>query len=130
MLVYSWQLTLVVWVTFLPLFFLLRFFQRRVAIAYGRVRERVGAMLGAVSESVVGATTVARTASSNAPQSASTRHRPAQAAATRAQRTVALTFSTGEIVAGLANASSSWWACARASTATSRSGSCSRSSSS
>jgi putative ABC transport system ATP-binding protein len=105
MLVYSWQLTLVVWATFLPLFFLLRFFQRRVAAAYGRVRERVGAMLGAVSESVVGASTVRaygvehRTATRI--DTAIDRHRHA---ATRAQRTVALTFSTGEIVAGLANA--------------------------
>ena len=54
MAVYSWQLTLLVWASFLPLFLLLRTFQRRVSAAYGLVRERVGEMLGAVSESVVG----------------------------------------------------------------------------
>ncbi|MCW2568914.1 MAG: putative ABC-type multidrug transport system, ATPase and permease component, partial [Mycobacterium sp.] len=42
MLVYSWQLTLVVYVCFLPLVFAVRFFQRRLAVAYGRSRERVG----------------------------------------------------------------------------------------
>ena len=106
MLVYSWQLTLVVWLTFLPLFLALRVFQRRVSAAYARVRERVGAMLGAVSESVVGAATVraygveARTARHI--DTAIDRHRQA---ATRAQRAVALSFTTGEVVAGIANAS-------------------------
>ena len=55
MLVYSWQLTLVVYACFLPLALCLRLFQKRLAKAYGRVRERVGDMLGAVAETVVGA---------------------------------------------------------------------------
>ncbi len=103
--VYSWQLTILVWVCFLPLFLLLRTFQRRVSAAYTRVRERVGDMLGAVSESVVGASTVRaygiedRTAARI--DSAIDAHR---AAATRAQTAVALSFSTGEVVSGLANA--------------------------
>ena len=105
MAVYSWQLTLLVWVCFLPLFVLLRYFQRRVAAAYGVVRERVGAMLGAVSESVVGAQVVRAYAAEARTQeridTAVERHR---AAATRAQKLVALTFSTGEVVAGVANA--------------------------
>ena len=42
---YSWQLTLVVWVCFLPLFLSLRFFQRRLSEAYGIVRQQVGVML-------------------------------------------------------------------------------------
>jgi ATP-binding cassette, subfamily B, bacterial len=102
---YSWQLTLLVWASFLPLFLLLRTFQRRVSTAYGAVRERVGDMLGAVSESVVGAATVRaygieeRTGARI--DGAIERHR---SAATRAQKLVALTFSTGEVVAGLANA--------------------------
>jgi putative ABC transport system ATP-binding protein len=105
MAVYSWQLTLLVWASFLPLFLLLRTFQRRVSAAYGLVRERVGDMLGAVSESVVGAATVrayaieARTGQRI--DAAIDRHR---SAATRAQGLIALTFSTGEVVAGIANA--------------------------
>lgn len=58
MVVYSWQLTLLVYVCFFPLVLAVRFFQRRLSVAYGTVRQRVGEMLGAVSESVVGAVTV------------------------------------------------------------------------
>jgi ATP-binding cassette, subfamily B, bacterial len=105
MAIYSWQLTIIVWVCFLPLFLLLRTFQKRVSAAYAAVRERVGDMLGAVSESVVGASTVrayaieARTGQRI--DGAIERHR---AAATKAQILVGVTFSTGEVVAGLANA--------------------------
>ena len=102
---YSWQLTLLVWVCFLPLFLLMRTFQKRVSAAYGAVRERVGDLLGAVSESVVGASTVraygVEERTGRRIDQAIERHR---SAATRAQKLVALTFSTGEIVAGLANA--------------------------
>ena len=102
---YSWQLTLLVWLCFLPLFLLMRFFQKRVSAAYGLVRERVGDLLGAVSESVVGASTVRAYAieerTGRRIDGAIERHR---SAATRAQAVVALTFSTGEVVAGLANA--------------------------
>ena len=58
MLFYSWQLTILVWVCFLPLFLSLRFFQRRLSAAYGVVRRSVGTMLSAISEPVVGAVTV------------------------------------------------------------------------
>ena len=58
MLFYSWQLTLVVWVCFVPLFLSLRYFQRRLSAAYGVVRRSVGTMLSAISEPVVGAVTV------------------------------------------------------------------------
>jgi ATP-binding cassette, subfamily B, bacterial len=105
MAVYSWQLTLLVWASFLPLFLLMRTFQRRVSAAYGVVRERVGDMLGAVSESVVGASTVRAYAierrTGERIDQAIERHR---SAATRAQKLVAVTFSAGEVVAGLANA--------------------------
>lgn len=56
--VYSWQLTLLVWICFVPLLLVLRPAQGRVNVAYTRVRERVGAMLGAISEAVVGAETI------------------------------------------------------------------------
>jgi len=102
---YSWQLTLLVWLCFLPLFLLMRYFQKRVSAAYGLVRERVGDLLGAVSESVVGASTVRAYAieerTGRRIDGAIERHR---SAATRAQALVALTFSTGEVVAGLGNA--------------------------
>jgi ATP-binding cassette, subfamily B, bacterial len=52
---YSWQLTLIVLVTFVPLVAILRWFQRRLTIAYQVVRERVGAMLSVIGESVVAA---------------------------------------------------------------------------
>jgi ABC-type multidrug transport system fused ATPase/permease subunit len=105
MLVYSWQLTLLVYVCFLPLVFAIRFFQRRLAVAYGRVRERVGDLLGAIAESVVGAPVIRaygvtdRTAQRL--DSAIERYRTAQFGALRFS---VLTFSIGEIVAGLANA--------------------------
>jgi putative ABC transport system ATP-binding protein len=105
MAVYSWQLTVLVWVCFLPLFLLLRHFQRKVSAAYGVVRERVGAMLGAISESVVGAEVVRAYAIEERTQdridAAVDRHR---LAATRAQKLVAMSFSTGEVIAGIANA--------------------------
>lgn len=105
MAIYSWQLTILVWVCFLPLFYALKHFQRMVSSAYLLVRERVGAMLGTISEAVTGASVVraysieARTQAriDDAVES----HRRA---ATRAQRLVAMAFSTGEIVAGFANA--------------------------
>jgi ATP-binding cassette subfamily B protein len=105
MAIYSWQLTVLVWVCFLPLFLLLRFFQRNVSAAYSMVRERVGSMLGAISESVVGAEVVRAYSIEGRTQdridAAVDRHR---IAATRAQKLVAMSFSTGEVVAGIANA--------------------------
>ncbi|WP_433049338.1 ABC transporter ATP-binding protein [Dactylosporangium sp. CS-033363] len=58
MLVYSWQLTLVVFAAFAPLIFVVRHFQRRLSVLYLEVRESVGHMLGVIAESVVGAPVV------------------------------------------------------------------------
>ncbi|MFG3420685.1 ABC transporter ATP-binding protein [Micromonospora sp. NPDC048063] len=55
MLAYSWQLTLLVYAAFLPAVLVIRVLQRRLAGAYGVVRQRTGALLGAIGESVVGA---------------------------------------------------------------------------
>ncbi|NJC69832.1 ABC transporter ATP-binding protein [Planosporangium thailandense] len=55
MAIYSWQLTLVVYAAFLPVAFIIRLFQRRLTAAYAATRVRVGVMLAAISESVVGA---------------------------------------------------------------------------
>jgi ATP-binding cassette subfamily B protein len=105
MLFYSWQLTLVVWVCFAPLFLSLRFFQRRLSDAYGTVRRQVGIMLSAISEPVVGAAVVRSYAVEARTQArideAIGRH---QAASTRAQGFTAFSFSLGGISAGLANA--------------------------
>jgi len=102
---YSWQLTLLVYACFAPLMLVLRAFQRRLDRIYAIVRERVGEMLGAVAESVVGAPVIraygvqARTAERI--DTAIERHR---AAATSGQTLAAVMFSTGEVIAGLANA--------------------------
>jgi ABC-type multidrug transport system fused ATPase/permease subunit len=105
MAVYSWQLTLVVYAAFLPLVLVIRFFQKRLAAAYGIVRVRIGAMLAAVSESVVGAAVIraygvsGRTAARL--DESIDAHRVAQQ---RALRLSVTSFSTGEIAAGLAMA--------------------------
>lgn len=105
MLVYSWQLTLVVWLCFLPLFVSLRYFQRKLSAAYGTVRRAVGTMLSAISEPVVGAVVVRTHAIEGRTQAriddAISRH---QRASTRAQGLTAFSFSLGGISAGLANA--------------------------
>jgi ATP-binding cassette, subfamily B, bacterial len=105
MLVYSWQLALVVWASFLPLAFAIRALQKHLAAAYLRVRERVGVMLGAISESVVGAEVVraygVEQRTGERIDAAIEAHR---AAAIRAQAFSVGAFSMGEIVAGLANA--------------------------
>jgi ATP-binding cassette subfamily B protein len=105
MAVYSWQLTIVVWVCFLPLFGSLRYFQRRLSAAYGVVRQQVGVMLSAVSEPVVGAATVRSYGIERRTQdridTAIDRY---QQASTRAQGLTAFSFSLGGVSAGLANA--------------------------
>ncbi len=58
MIYYSWPLTLLVYVCFTPLALLARAMSVRLAAAYGLVRERVGVVLSAVSEAVVGAAVV------------------------------------------------------------------------
>ncbi|MDP9428681.1 MAG: ABC transporter ATP-binding protein/permease [Actinomycetota bacterium] len=104
MAVYSWQLTLVVLLCFVPLAVAVRYFAARLAVVHGLVRERVGDVLAAVSESVVGAATVraygirARTAARL--DRAVDRHYRAQV---RAQRTTAAVFVSGEFVAAVAN---------------------------
>ncbi|MFE9241995.1 ABC transporter ATP-binding protein [Nocardiopsis sp. NPDC006938] len=58
MAVYSWQLTLVVWICFLPLLFGVRWLQKLLSRAYLTVRERTGDMLGAIGETVMGAAVI------------------------------------------------------------------------
>ena len=102
MAIYSWPLTLLVWGCFLPLFLAARVLQRRLSRVYAGVRERVGDMLGAVSESVVGADTIRAYAVEDRTQrridASIDAHR---AAAIRAQLLVAVTFTGGVLMSGL-----------------------------
>ena len=104
MAVYSWQLTLVVLVCFVPLAIAVRFFAARLAVVYGVVRERVGDVLAAVSEAVVGASTVRaygiRERTAARLDRAIDGHYRAQV---RAQRTTAAVFVSGEFIAAVAN---------------------------
>ncbi|GCD89500.1 ABC transporter ATP-binding protein [Nocardioides sp. LS1] len=105
MVVYSWQLAIVVWVCFAPLFLSLRYFQRKLSDAYGTVRRQVGVMLSAISEPVVGAAVVRSYAVEDRTQRRiDTAISTYQAASTRAQGFTAFSFSLGGISAGLANA--------------------------
>ena len=102
MAVYSWQLTLLVWAGFVPLFLALRPLQKRVNGRYTLVRERVGAMLGAISEAVVGAETIRSYGVGERTQ----RRIDASVAGTRgamvrAQNLVGVVFSSGVLVANL-----------------------------
>jgi ABC-type multidrug transport system fused ATPase/permease subunit len=103
MLVYSWQLTLVVVLAFAPLVFVVRFFQRRLSVLYLEVRESVGAMLGVIAESVVGAPVVRaygiQRRTSERLDAAIDRSRRNQF---RAQTNNVISMSFGELAAGLA----------------------------
>jgi ATP-binding cassette subfamily B protein len=105
MFIYSWQLTLLVYACFIPLTWIVPRLQRKLAEAYGRVRERVADLLGAVAESVVGAQTVRaygvedRTAA-RIDKAIDNHYR----ASVRAQSWTAVVFTTGELAAALANA--------------------------
>ena len=104
MLWWSWELTLVVYVCMLPLGLSLRVFQRRLQEAYGTVRSRIGELLGAVSESVVGASVIraygAQARTAGRVDEAVERTKAAQ---TRAQTISATTFCSGELTTALAN---------------------------
>ena len=105
MVIYSWQLALVVWVCFAPLFLSLRFFQRKLSAAYGVVRQQVGVMLSAISEPVVGAAVVRSYAVEDRTQERIDHAIDEyKAASTRAQGFTAFSFSLGGVSAGLANA--------------------------
>jgi ATP-binding cassette, subfamily B, bacterial len=103
MLFYSWQLTLLVIVTFLPLAWLLRRIQSVLAQRYGVVRQRVGEMLGAIAESVVAAPVIRaygverRTA--ERVDAAIDGHASAYMSATRVSSVM---FSLGEVFAAIA----------------------------
>ena len=102
---YSWQLTLLVLACFVPLGVAVRWFAKRLAAAYGVVRERVGDVLAAIAESVVGAPTVraygVRARTAERIDGAIDRH---YRASVDAQKVTAAVFVSGEFVAAFANA--------------------------
>ncbi|TQM58291.1 ABC transporter ATP-binding protein [Humibacillus xanthopallidus] len=105
MVVYSPPLALVVWLCFVPLFIIIRKFQGIVGRAYTKVRERVGDMLGAISEAVVGAQAIRaygvedRTAARI--DASVEAHRKA---AIGAQARSVVAFTSGQLVSGLTTA--------------------------
>jgi ATP-binding cassette subfamily B protein len=103
MLLWSWQLTLVVYACFLPLFLAVRVFQQALQRAYRSVRERVGELLGAVAESVVGASVIrAYGVQDRTAARIDAAVRRTQKAQVRAQTIAATTFSAGEMAAAVA----------------------------
>jgi len=104
MLWWSWVLTVVVYVCMLPLLLSLRVFQKKLQVAYGAVRTRIGELLGAISESVVGAPVIraygAQARTAQRIDDAVTATRQAQ---TRAQTISATTFCSGELTTAMAN---------------------------
>ncbi|WP_431875317.1 ABC transporter ATP-binding protein [Micromonospora marina] len=103
MLAYSWQLTLVVLVAFAPAVLVIRQLQRRLAGAYGLVRQRTGTLLGAIGESVVGAPVIR--AYGIAGRTARRLDTAIDAQRTAQQRAIRISImgsSVGELAAGLA----------------------------
>jgi ATP-binding cassette subfamily B protein len=102
MALYSPALTLVVWLCFVPLFLVLRRAQRSVGQRFALVRAKVGAMLGAVSEAVVGAETVrAYGVADRTGRRIDAAVEETRAAQGRAQVLVATVFSSGTLMANL-----------------------------
>nr|WP_202888096.1 ABC transporter ATP-binding protein [Kribbella solani] len=102
---YSWQLALVVLICFLPLFGSLKYLQRAMSAAYGIVRAKVGEMLSAIAEPVVGAQVVRSYAIEQRTQDRIDASIEAyRKTSTKAQALTGVTFSIGGLAAGLANA--------------------------
>ncbi|MGH3357165.1 MAG: ABC transporter ATP-binding protein [Nocardioidaceae bacterium] len=102
---YSWQLTILVWVCFIPLMVSLRFFQPRLSRAYEHVRSTVGEMLAVIAEPVVGASVVRAYNIERRTQDRIDAGIDGNLRANvRAQRLVAVTFAAAGVAGGLANA--------------------------
>ncbi|MEU7617463.1 ABC transporter ATP-binding protein [Micromonospora rifamycinica] len=103
MVAYSWQLTLVVLVAFAPAVLMIRLLQRRLAGAYGVVRQRMGTLLGTIAESVVGAPVIrAYGVSGRTARRLDTAIEGQRVAQQRAIRISIMGSSVGELAAGVA----------------------------
>ncbi|MEV4755559.1 ABC transporter ATP-binding protein [Micromonospora sp. NPDC049559] len=103
MAVYSWQLTLVVFAAFAPAIVVIRLLQRRLAGAYATVRRRMGALLGTIAESVVGAPVIR--AYGVSARTAARLDEAIEAQRSAQQRSILISVfgsATGELAAGLA----------------------------
>lgn len=102
MVVYSPILALVVYVCFVPLVVLVRWFQPMLGRAYGAVRARVGDMLGSISESIVGATTIrAYGVEHRTAERIDTTIEAHRESAIRAQVRSVIAFVSGQVFAGI-----------------------------
>lgn len=101
---YSWQLTIVVLICFLPLGLSLKWFARRLSDAYDTVRRTVGEMIAVIAEPVVGASVVRAYAIEQRTQkrvdAGINRNLDANV---KAQKLVAVTFASSGVAGGLAN---------------------------
>ncbi|HRW17661.1 MAG TPA: ABC transporter ATP-binding protein [Dermatophilaceae bacterium] len=105
MLYYNPVLAGVVWACFVPLFFLIRHFQGVVGRAYTQVRQRVGELLGAISEAVVGASTIrAYAIEERTAARIDTAIEAHRRAAVGAQIRAVVAFTAGQFVSGLTTA--------------------------
>ena len=103
MFVYSWQLTLVVLAAFIPAVVVIKVFQKRLASVYAEARKRVGVMLGAISESVVGAPVIrAYGVAGRTARKLDETIGSVEKAQRKGLFTSVMSFSTGEIAAALA----------------------------
>jgi putative ABC transport system ATP-binding protein len=114
MLVYSWQLTLITVVVFLPLYPVLRWMQRRQLIAYDELRNRVGDTLSEFSETIGGAEVIrAYGLESRARRRLLKAIRLQYRTELRAGRLFAFMFPTGDVFGAMAlsavAASGAWW---------------------
>lgn len=105
MAIYSWQLTIVVWLCFLPLLFGVRWLQKLLSKAYLKVRERTGDMLGAIGETVMGAAVIrAHGTEERTAGRIDTTVLATRKAQVRAQRLSMAVSPFAEIVSAIANA--------------------------
>ena len=98
MVVYDWRLALVAFAVVLPMVAVLRFVQDKMAARYGLVRQRMAALLTAISETVMGAPVIRAYAAEEATRRR-TRHAVDQHAVAQvaAGKMSALMFPSGEL---------------------------------
>ncbi len=101
----SWQLTVVVLLSFAPIMISLKWFAAAMSRAYDKVRATVGEMLGAISEPVVGASVVRAYGIEQRTQNRiDAAINTNYSANVKAQTITAFTFGSAGLSAGLANA--------------------------
>src|SRR5699024_5167780 len=103
MAIYSWKLTIIVWLVFVPMLLLAPKAQAALNRRFSTVRVKAGVMLAAISEAVVGAQTIRAygvgTRTRNRIDESIEDYRSTEA---RAQVLASLSFSTGTLLSGVA----------------------------